>query len=313
MEGVGAKLTFGDPVHIITPPPLPASPRPALAVTLAYLAATLVPLLAAPGARAFLAAHVAALLLAAALVRRARAGALASLVADWLPLALVPLLYAELPSVMAGLGGGAARGYHDAAVIAWDARLFGALSRDLARWAPSRALSEALHACYLSYYAIIYVPPALLWLRARHDPPSRRAFAETALGVTLAFVACFAAFALFPVQGPWYEWPAPAAVPDGPVRGVVQRILHAGSSRGTAFPSSHVAVSTAQALLALTHQRPVGVVTALLAAGLATGAVYGGFHYALDAAVGAVVGALVVLATRPLGRALGLASGNRAG
>ena len=257
-------------------------------------------------AGALLATHVAVLALAPLLARRARA------VADWLPLALVPLLYAELPTIAAALRGGATA-FADAAVIAWDARLFGTLSRDLAARAPSAALSEALHACYLSYYAIIYVPPALLWLRARHDPASRRAFAETALGVTLAFVACFAAFALFPVQGPWYEWPAPAAVPDGPVRGVVQRILHAGSSRGTAFPSSHVAVSTAQALLALTHQRPVGVVTALLAAGLATGAVYGGFHYALDAAVGAVVGALVVLATRPLGRALGLASGNRAG
>ena len=290
-------------------PPLPHAPRPALVVVAAYLALTLVPLALAPGAAGYLAAHAAALLVALALarrahVRRAPATPLAALAADWLPLALVPLLYAELPSVMAGLGGGAARGYHDAAVIAWDARLFGALSRDLARWAPSRALSEALHACYLSYYAIIYVPPALLWLRARHDPTSRRAFAETVLGVTLAFVACFAAFALFPVQGPWYEWPAPAAVPDGPVRGVVQRILHAGSSRGTAFPSSHVAVSTAQALLALRHQRPVGVVTALLAAGLAAGAVYGGFHYALDAAVGAVVGALVVLATGPLARAL---------
>jgi membrane-associated phospholipid phosphatase len=121
------------------------------------------------------------------------------------------------------------------------------------------------------------------------------------LGVTLAFAACFATFALFPVQGPWYEWPPPDAVPDGPVRDTVQRILRAGSSRGTAFPSSHVAVSTAQALLALRHQRAAGVVTALLAAGLAAGAVYGGFHYAIDVAAGALVGALVFALARALG------------
>jgi membrane-associated phospholipid phosphatase len=96
-------------------------------------------------------------------------------------------------------------------------------------------------------------------------------------------------------------------VPGGPVRDLVQRILHAGSSRGTAFPSSHVAVATAQALLALRHQRAVGVVVALLAAGLAAGAVYGGLHYAIDAAVGALVGVAAawtaVLALRRLARA----------
>jgi membrane-associated phospholipid phosphatase len=249
------------------------------------------------------------------LVRRPPAEhGLAALAADWLPLALVPLLYAELPAVMAGVAGGAVRAYHDAAVIAWDARLFGTLSRDLPRRAPSRALSELLHACYLSYYAIIYAPPALLWLRARRGAASdhaatdrattERAFGETMLGVTLAFAACFATFALLPVQGPWYEWPPPEGVPAGPVRETVQRILHAGSSRGTAFPSSHVAVSTAQALLALRHQRAVGVVVALLALGLAAGAVYGGFHYAVDAAVGAVVGALAAGATPWLWRAL---------
>jgi membrane-associated phospholipid phosphatase len=269
-----------------------------------------------PHAAAYLAAHLAALAAGVALARAARGAddrSVAALAADWLPLALVPLFYAELPAVMAGVAGGGSApvAYHDAAVIAWDARLFGTLSRDLARRLPSRALSELLHACYLSYYAIIYAPPALLWLRARRDAReregARRAFAETALGVTLAFVACFATFALYPVQGPWYEWPAPDAVPGGPVRDLVQRILHAGSSRGTAFPSSHVAVATAQALLALRHQRAVGVVVALLAAGLAAGAVYGGLHYAIDAAVGALVGVAAawtaVLALRRLARA----------
>jgi membrane-associated phospholipid phosphatase len=305
------------PTH--RPPSLPPQPhaaarraarRPANVVALAYLALTALPLAAAalrgsaPHAVGFLAAHLAALAAGVAVTRAAPAAPLREWLADWLPLLLVPLLYAELPAVTDGLAGGASATFRDTTVIRWDAALFGTLSRDVAARAPWPALSELLHLCYLSYYAIIYVPPALLWLR-RGAAGRDDAFAESVLGVTLAFAACFAAFALFPVQGPWYEWPAPAAVPDGPVRAVVEQILRAGSSRGTAFPSSHVAVATAQALLALVHQRGVGAVTAALAAGLAVGAVYGGFHYAIDVAAGAAVGGAAAALAAGISRAPG--------
>jgi membrane-associated phospholipid phosphatase len=121
--------------------------------------------------------------------------------------------------------------------------------------------------------------------------------------VLLAFVACYAVFLPFPVQGPWYTWPHPPAVPDGPVRDLVQRLLTAGSSRGTAFPSSHVAVSVAQTLaLARVAPRlapPAAVATVLLAAG----AMYGGFHYGVDVAAGAALGGVVGLAGPRLLRA----------
>jgi membrane-associated phospholipid phosphatase len=288
-----------------TPPLAPF--RPSAALLAGYLAVALgalAPAVAhAPG---LVAAHLALLALAGWGAWRggdttAAPGIAARAAVAWLPLVAVPLLYAELPLVAAGLGRGALRGVlHDATVIRWEEALFaaglgGSPVRALAaRW-PSPVLSELLHLGYLSYYPLIYGPPAWLWWRARRggDP---QPFAAAVWTVLATFLACYAVFALFPVQGPWHEWPPSPAVPDGAARRVVLAILGAGSSVGTAFPSSHVAVSVAQTLalvqLAPRLAGPAAVATALLAAG----AVYGGFHYGVDALAGAALGAVTGIA-----------------
>lgn len=288
------------------PPTAPSAPlapfRPAAALLAAYLAAT-VPLAARGAASTPAPAGTGALLLALAALLAAAAWTLwaardgrpvpgaARALAAWLPLLAVPACYAALPLVAAGLGRTAV---HDALVIGWEGALFGTspVLTLSARW-PAPALSELLHAGYLSYYALIYLPPAWLWWRAARDGAPARGFAVATWTVWLTFVACYAVFAWLPVQGPWYQWPAPATIPDGPVRGVVQALLQAGSSRGTAFPSSHVAVSVAQTV-ALSHVAPrLSALTALATALLAAGAVYGGFHYAVDVLAGAAAGALL--------------------
>jgi membrane-associated phospholipid phosphatase len=179
---------------------------------------------------------------------------------------------------------------HDARVLAWERAVFGPASpaAALARRWPHRWLSELLHLGYLSYYLVIYLPPLALWARGR-----RPAFAASAFTVLLAFVACYAVFVPFPVQGPWYTWPHPAAVPDGPARAAVERLLAAGSSRGTAFPSSHVAVSVAQTL-ALGRVAPrLAAPAAVASVLLAVGTMYGGFHYGVDVVAGVGVGCVV--------------------
>jgi membrane-associated phospholipid phosphatase len=200
---------------------------------------------------------------------------------DWLPLALGPYLYVALRWVIEGIG----RPHRDATVMGWERLLFPTNpSATLApQWA-SAALSEALHLAYASYYAIVLVPPLLLYARGRRD-----AFAETMLALVIVYGACYLAYALFPVDGPRYLIGA-AAAPDGPVRSMVLAILEGGSSRGTAFPSSHVAASVVAMLCALRHQPRIGAAVALCAAGLAIATVYGGFHYAVDAAAGALLG-----------------------
>jgi len=205
---------------------------------------------------------------------------------DWAPLLIMPALYAELAVLNSALWGGR---YFDDLVIGWEQALFGGQpSRDLANAAPWPALSEALHFSYLSYYALIFVPPLLIWLRR-----SRAALRDAVFTVMLVFLAHYLFFVYFPVQGPRYLFPAPGgeAIAGYPFRDLAHRVLESGSSRGAAFPSSHVGVGVAASFVAWRHLRPLAPVVALLTVGLALGAVYGGFHYGVDALAGAALGA----------------------
>jgi len=205
----------------------------------------------------------------------------------WAPLLALLFLYAELPVLLRAAG---QLQLLDAVVSGWDQALFG--TQPAVAWAqawPSRVLSEVLHGAYLSYYGIIVVIPALLYRRGR-----LRDFDEALFVLMLTFVACFTWYLFFPVAGPRY-FPQARTAPDGVIRGVVLRILEARSSRGTAFPSSHVAVATTQSVLAIRYFGRKGLPVAGLTVGLAAGAVYGGFHYAIDALVGAALGLVIAL------------------
>ena len=208
---------------------------------------------------------------------------------DLLPLLLGPFLYVELRWLIPGMG----RPHHDALVLAWERSLFGGTPSS--GWAPAMpwlALSELLHLAYASYYAIVLVPPIVLYVRGK-----RSAFAATMLALTIVYGACFTTYLFFPVDGPRYLV-GPANAPVGPVRAFVLHLLEAGSSRGTAFPSSHVAAAVVASLCALTFQRRLGIVVTVLTGGLALGTVYGGFHYGVDALVGALLGVASWLVAR---------------
>lgn len=221
----------------------------------------------------------------------------------WLPVVAVPFLYAELPALMAGIGST----YRDATVQWWELGLFGGSSPArtfapaVARATPpaaTLAISELLHAGYLSFYAFIYLPIVILFARGDRDT-----FGRAVTGLTTMFCATYVVFVLFPVQGPRYLWPAPTAIPDGLFRALTLRVLEGGSSRGTAFPSAHVAVATMQSLFALQWHRPFGVLLSVLTALLTLGAVYGGYHYAVDVLAGALVGLAAGFALRRAGTA----------
>jgi membrane-associated phospholipid phosphatase len=206
----------------------------------------------------------------------------------WSPLIALLFLYSEMPLLIQAAGHAELL---DATVIRWESIVFGgqpALAW-AARW-PSAALSEVLHLAYLSYYAIIFSVPAGLYLASRHAE-----FSEAVFVLMLTFVACFMWYIAFPVAGPRYLWPPTAAreLTGGPVRSLVIWLLEARSSEGTAFPSSHMAVSVAQSILAVRYFGAKGWVVAVLTAGLGLGAIYGGFHFAIDVVVGAALGAVI--------------------
>jgi membrane-associated phospholipid phosphatase len=184
-------------------------------------------------------------------------------------------------------------------VQGWELTLFGTQpSRTFAGAMPMQWLSELLHAGYLAYYVAIFAPPLLLYVRGE-----RRAFGQTVLTLTVIYSLSWVLFVLMPVEGPRYLWGAPTGVPDGLMRRLAVQVLAAGSSRGAAFPSSHMAVMVGQTLMAFRWQPRVGWVLAVVSVLVGFGAVYGGFHYATDMLAGAILGSLCATAVLRSARA----------
>jgi membrane-associated phospholipid phosphatase len=212
----------------------------------------------------------------------------AKYVLDLMPLVVTPLLYAEIPLLILAVGSS----YHDGVVQEWEHLLF--RSQPAQTWAaaiPNQFVSEVLHAGYLAYYPLIFVPPLVAYFRGE-----QRAYWEVVLALTVTYVLCFALFVAWPVQGPRYLW-QPSSVPCGPMRTLASRLLEVGSSRGAAFPSSHVAIGVVQAAMAVRCRRRWAPGLIFIAALIALGAVYGGFHYAIDVLAGSAVGFTVVALT----------------
>lgn len=224
--------------------------------------------------------------LAAVAPRLRAAGAVARFLGEFYPLLLTVGLYTAI-----GVLNRAAGTSHDVVVQRWEAAVFGGQpAHDWIRAQPWPSLSAVLHVGYLSYYAILVSAPLGPWLAG--DASGAR---RTALTMSVAFFACYAVFLVFPVAGPHYSF-APAdnaATAVAPAR-LTYRLLDAGAAWGTAFPSSHVAVSAVAAACALRFRRGLGLVLAPLAILLALGTVYGQFHYALDALAGLLVAAAVL-------------------
>ena len=202
---------------------------------------------------------------------------------SWAALILIPLFYTEIALLNQSFGAG----YHDSLVLSWEGFLFGSPATELAGKYPYPLLSESLHLAYFSYYPTVYIPPLILFFSRR-----REAFQTTVVTLLATASVCFVFFVYFPVQGPRYFGP-PESIPGGPIRALTLSILENGSSRGAAFPSSHMAMTVCQAMVQLRYQPPIGILVTLISVGVGVGAVYGGFHYAIDMLAGAVVGVVV--------------------
>lgn len=206
------------------------------------------------------------------------------------PVALTPILYLEL----APLNQLHVTGYFDATVMRWEELLFGtqlamAFSEKIGRlW-----FSEMLHIGYFSYYFI--VPGAAATAYLLKGP---RALERASFTIALAFFICYLCFSVFPVAGPRYDFPTIAGEgPSGPTFALVHTLLESGSSKGTAFPSSHVAATVSAWFATGRESKRVFWIMAPFAVSLTLATVYGRFHYGIDAAVGLAVAISAYLAT----------------
>ncbi|MFV1987608.1 MAG: phosphatase PAP2 family protein [Gemmatimonadota bacterium] len=205
------------------------------------------------------------------------------------PVLAMPAMYAELATLNRFL----TSGYYDQMVIGWDEAIFGGqpsmVLSEVLPWVP---FSEVVHLGYMSYYLIL--PAALL---GAYLASGREGIHRTAFTMMAAFYTCYMFFILFPVSGPRYEFePIGGAIAEGWFYQTVHEILEGGSSRGTAFPSSHVA-ATLGAMIGVARE-DMRWFWAMVAPGalLMFGTVYGRFHYGIDAIAGFAVGLAVSLA-----------------
>ena len=200
------------------------------------------------------------------------------------PLVLGPIFYIEIAVLNDAVWG---ERYFDTMVVAWERALFGVdTSQVFARVWPWTWWSELLHFGYFSYYFI----PATLFVALAVTRRWER-LEEYLTAIAFTFASCQIWFVLMPVTGPYHYFgplDPPAAGSVFPV--ITNAIVSAGSSLGTAFPSSHVAVSTCVLACAWISTRWVRWVLAVLVVLLTTGTVYGGFHYLIDALAGIVWG-----------------------
>jgi membrane-associated phospholipid phosphatase len=181
---------------------------------------------------------------------------------------------------------------YDPVVRGWEQAIFGAqVSQAWWQASPSRLLSTVFHLSYFSYYLIVPLP--LIWFAVTRDAFNLR---RSVLIIFATFLACYLWVILFPVAGPYYEFPRPPEwfLDNFPAR-LVYATLSTGSSYGAAFPSSHVAGTVAAAIAGWLGSRKLGLILLIPTVLLTVGVVYAQMHYAVDALAGALTGIMVSL------------------
>lgn len=226
---------------------------------------------------------------------RARACRKDSFLAEWYVPFVITALYAAV---------GLLNGTHptpetsfDHVVQGWETAIFGQqVAYTWGREMPSVFLSWFLGLCYLAFYFVVIVGPAVLWGLGRRQEARQAIYA-----IVLTFFACYTVFLLFPVGGPPYFWPWPDGAGNAawPVR-IARDVIEGGDSWGTAFPSSHVAAAVVAAVFAFRGSRTLGWILSVPAAGIIAAVVYLQIHYGVDALAGLAVALIVSLVTPTL-------------
>jgi membrane-associated phospholipid phosphatase len=182
---------------------------------------------------------------------------------------------------------------HDPLIQRWEAALFG--GQPSYQWwqtHPSGLWSTILHGAYFSFYAIL-LAPTVYFVARRKSGDAQRA----TLWIFMAMALSYVCFVLFPVAGPYYEFPRPTGPQvENAMARLVYTTLAAGSAYGAAFPSSHVAAAWVSTAAAWAGSRRLGALLAVPTALLTVGVVYTQMHYAIDALAGGVLGSAVVTA-----------------
>lgn len=180
---------------------------------------------------------------------------------------------------------------HDVAVRHWEHLLFGGdISQTWWRAMPSRFWSTVLHGAYFAYYPLVLAPVVVFLWQGRQDDAGR-----SVRWLLSGFLSCYLIFLLYPVAGPYYEFPRPDPwFLDNPMARLVYATLDRGSAYGAAFPSSHVAGTLIALGAGYRGSRALGHLMLVPSLLLCVGVVYCQMHYAVDAVAGVALAGAVV-------------------
>lgn len=235
------------------------------------------------------AAGLGATLIAAFLLPRLLPALAVSVVRDWLPAALVLLVYWQAGEFFMRVD----QRFQDC-LERIDARMAAPLLHWLARSHLGNWTAAYLELAYLLCYPMIPMSVGTLYLLrlARH--------ADSFWIVVL--VSTYLSYGMLPflqtlpprmLTEPWLE-----PLPLSPVRRFNLWILRNASIHANTFPSAHVAASTAAALvLTSLAPWPIGLLFLAIAAGITLGTFAGRYHYSADAVVGSAVAVIVFIVT----------------
>ena len=180
-------------------------------------------------------------------------------------------------------------GWFDGKLIAFDHRLFGVHPSIWLEHLTSPALNDFMQFAYITYFLYLVVLGGILYYR-KDSEAYWSAMTYAVAGYSIGYL--FSMF--FPVESPWY---AMAGCWHGELKGgffttLINTIEHYGRVRGAAFPSEHVAGSTAALWGAWRHCRWLFWVFLPLVALMCVSTVYGRYHYAADVFAGVLTGTL---------------------
>lgn len=202
------------------------------------------------------------------------------------PLAALVIFWIELGPLVEALG----RTPLDPWVIAMDRRVFGVHLQ--AVWRPatdSMLLDEAMHFSYVAYYPLIFLPPIVALVRGRSA-----AVQDMMFRLMLSYLLCYLVYLWAPTYGPRYMSSELNTTGGGLFRSVMEWAHAAGDSKGTAFPSSHVAGAVTIAVLAWRwFGRMIAGLLTVQAGAVVLATVYTQNHYAIDSLVG-LTGVLIL-------------------
>jgi len=150
----------------------------------------------------------------------------------------------------------------------------------------NRVLGEYLSLSYILFYIVIAFGYLIPYLFA-----SRYSFDQITNGLLLAYLICLTLYPIFPTKGPFWMYDRPDGHDIGYIFGPLsQYLVRNNSAIGTAFPSSHCAITTVVQILTLVYYKPLGFVFLSFCPAILVATVWLGYHYLIDSIIGFFIG-----------------------